>query len=180
MLSFNAEYKNKNVSLEWITATEINNEYFSVHRSKDGKLYHEILRVKGAGNSSSLKQYRAVDENPLPDVSYYRLKQVDYDGSEKITHPIAVKIPSTENISIISVLPFSQSGIVSLQIYSEQNCSGEIFMVDAQGRVVLKKQINLDAGLQTVNLTAYSLAEGLYTLLLFAENGVGKPDLIII
>lgn len=166
LLSFNAEYKNKNVSLEWITATEINNDYFSVQRSKDGKLFYEILRVKGAGNSSSLKQYRAVDENPLPDVSYYRLKQVDYDGSEMLTHPVAVKIPTAGNISIISVLPFSQSGIVSLQIYSEQNCSGEIIMIDAQGRVVLKDKVELFEGMKTYNLTTPSVAEGLYTFLL--------------
>lgn len=166
LLSFTAEYKNKNVSLEWITATEINNDYFSVQRSKDGKLFHEILRIDGAGNNSSLKQYRAVDENPLPDISYYRLKQVDYDGSEKLTHPVAVKIPTAGNIGIISVLTFSQSGIVSLQIFSEQNCSGEIIMIDAQGRVVLRERVALFEGMKTYNLTTHSVAEGLYTFLL--------------
>ncbi|MBL7928480.1 MAG: hypothetical protein JNL47_03255, partial [Bacteroidia bacterium] len=174
LLSFNAEYKNKNVLLEWITASELNNDYFSVQRSKDGKSFQDIARVKGAGSSSSLKQYQIIDDNPLPDLSYYRLKQVDFDGSEKLTHPVAVKIPTSGTISIISVMPFSYSGVVSLQVYSEQKCNAEIMLIDAQGRAVVKEKINLNAGMQSVNLTSYSLAEGLYTLLLHAGNELSK------
>lgn len=174
LLSFNAEYKNKNVLLEWITASELNNDYFSVQRSKDGKSFQDIARVKGAGSSSSLKQYQIIDDNPLPDLSYYRLKQVDFDGSEKLTHPVAVKIPTSGTISIISVMPFSYSGVVSLLVYSEQKCNAEIMLIDAQGRAVVKEKINLNAGMQSVNLTSYSLAEGLYTLLLHAGNELSK------
>lgn len=68
------------VRVDWTTSTEINNEYFTIERSKEGTEFEKIGRVEGAGNSTELKIYSYVDEKPLMGRSYYRLKQTDYDG----------------------------------------------------------------------------------------------------
>lgn len=81
LLSFDAVQNEENVSLFWSTASEINNSYFIVERSKDGVYWNDILEVEGAGNSSTIITYQDIDYEPLLGVSYYRLRQVDFDGN---------------------------------------------------------------------------------------------------
>jgi len=74
--------KSKNcIIINWQTATELNNDFFTIQRSRDGIEFENIAIVKGAGNSSSTINYTFTDSNPLNGVSYYRLKQTDYDGN---------------------------------------------------------------------------------------------------
>lgn len=68
------------VLLEWETASEINNHFFTIERSTDGFNWFEIHEQLGAGNSNSLMRYEHLDENPFLGISYYRLKQTDFDG----------------------------------------------------------------------------------------------------
>jgi hypothetical protein len=76
------------VQLNWITYSEINNDYFTVERSEDGLNFEPVLKVSGIGNSTELNSYEAIDTKPLPGISYYRLKQTDYDGKETIEDKI--------------------------------------------------------------------------------------------
>jgi len=69
------------VDLSWITASEQNNDYFTVEHSQFGKDWYEVGIVKGAGNSNSILKYKLRDNKPFEGLSYYRLKQTDFDGS---------------------------------------------------------------------------------------------------
>lgn len=80
LIEFDAEYSEDQTELYWKTATEINNDYFTVERSKDGEQWNKIEYVEGAGNSNEELQYEIKDENPHAGLNYYRLKQTDYDG----------------------------------------------------------------------------------------------------
>lgn len=81
LLSFTAKYTSeKVVALDWITATEINNDFFTIERSEDAINFSDIIYLDGAGNSSQINTYNSIDQNPFSGVSYYRLKQTDYDG----------------------------------------------------------------------------------------------------
>lgn len=81
LLNFVASQRNdKSVKLEWQTATEINNDYFTIDRSSNGFEWKKIAKVAGAGNSKTLLNYSSKDQNPIVGVSYYRLKQTDFDG----------------------------------------------------------------------------------------------------
>ena len=81
LLNFNAQRINDEfVKLDWQTASEINNDYFTIERSLNGIDWDEIDRIDGAGNSSSLLSYESIDKSPLMGISYYRLKQTDFDG----------------------------------------------------------------------------------------------------
>ena len=77
MISFKAVLANNNVLLNWSTASETNNDYFTIERSIDGINFRSVLTKRGAGNSTSRRNYEAIDDNPIEGQSYYRLKQTD-------------------------------------------------------------------------------------------------------
>ena len=85
LLSFDATLEDNEVHLDWATATETDNEQFVVERSADGVNFSGILDQPGAGNSSTVQYYQDVDENPLIGVSYYRLRQIDFDGTSTVS-----------------------------------------------------------------------------------------------
>lgn len=86
--------------LTWATATELNSDYFSVQRSVDLREFSDMGRVKSAGDSRQRLEYSFTDETPLPGVNYYRLKQVDKDGSSEYSKIIAVNAQSTERFVV--------------------------------------------------------------------------------
>ncbi|MCC7332911.1 MAG: T9SS type A sorting domain-containing protein [Flavobacteriales bacterium] len=80
LVLFDANSTKNSVWLTWQTETEINNDYFTVERSSDLTNWETIKQVQGAGNSNSKLNYAAVDQKPLNGISYYRLKQTDFNG----------------------------------------------------------------------------------------------------
>ncbi len=91
LLNFNAEnYSETTVNVTWQTASEIDNDYFTVERSANGQHWQSIGQVNGAGNSSVLLSYNLFDQNPLNGVSYYRLKQTDFNGDFTYSDPESV------------------------------------------------------------------------------------------
>ncbi|MCB0478742.1 MAG: T9SS type A sorting domain-containing protein [Crocinitomicaceae bacterium] len=82
LVEFEAHPLNKNnVQLQWTTASEINNDYFTLEKSQNGFDWIAFATIQGAGNSSSNKHYNHIDHDPFLGLSYYRLKQTDFDGS---------------------------------------------------------------------------------------------------
>jgi hypothetical protein len=91
LVYFSATMTEKNeVKLTWQTASEMNNDYFTVENSSDGKHFSEVGKVKGSGNSTVLLSYSYIDHNSLRGVSYYRLKQTDYNGEYAYSRIVAV------------------------------------------------------------------------------------------
>lgn len=90
LLTFTAEPDDGSVRLRWSTATEQDNDHFVIDRSADGDAYTELLKMPGAGNSQHEQVYAVADERPLPGVSYYRLRQVDRDGTTTLGPTVAV------------------------------------------------------------------------------------------
>ena len=95
-----------------LTATEVNNDFFTVERTLDGITYEEILQMPGAGNSFSPITYIAYDNEPLPGTSYYRLKQTDYDGSYEYSPLVELYNPYISNISNFAVINTNDDIIV--------------------------------------------------------------------
>ena len=80
LVDFKANKINEGVELKWTTASETNNDYFSIERSSDGEHFDEIGRINGSGNISFSKTYSIIDHQPEHGINYYRLKQTDYNG----------------------------------------------------------------------------------------------------
>ena len=99
--SFDANAQsNGSVRLDWVTESEINNDYFEVQRSTDGTSWEPMKTVKGAGNSSSIIHYTETDASPVAPVTYYRLRQVDYNKSSEYSSIQRVDIAGSEKMLI--------------------------------------------------------------------------------
>jgi hypothetical protein len=80
LLEFDALLDGDQVQLNWKTLAEINNDYFTIERTSNFEKWQAVATVDGAGNANKLLSYSTIDKNPLPGISYYRLKQTDFDG----------------------------------------------------------------------------------------------------
>lgn len=81
LLSFNVVHTDFNtVKIEWKTASETNNDFFTIERSTNGSTWNSISTTEGAGNSTLTRSYTTIDDEPIDGVAYYRLKQTDFDG----------------------------------------------------------------------------------------------------
>jgi hypothetical protein len=156
LLSFTAEaLPNKTVQLNWSTASEVSNAYFIVERSKDGKTFEPIGKIDGNGNSSSMINYEFTDETPYSGISYYRLKQVDMNGSMAASD---VKTVSFNSDDLISLYPNPNNGQFTLVAY--QPGTYEISITDVLGQVVYHSSISSESILEK-NIQTF-LAKGTY------------------
>jgi len=131
LCSFDAECRNNNVAVSWTTASEANNNYFTLEKSADGVYFETVAVVPGSGNSSTQRNYEVVDTHPLNGVSYYRLQQTDHNGGYEYFQSIAVQNCSGVNPELqfyfhygsgISpsklVYHLPQAGYVKIKIYN--------------------------------------------------------------
>jgi hypothetical protein len=94
-ISVEASNQGGKVVLQWVTASEENNDFFTVERSKDGQSWEMVTTVQGTGNSSQPLGYQAYDQTPYNGTSYYRIKQTDLDGTTGYSKAVPVKVLPT-------------------------------------------------------------------------------------
>ncbi len=112
--------------IDWRTNTEQNNDFFIVQRSHDGFIWSDFLKVNGAGNSLLPIDYLAFDENLEIGITYYRLKQVDFDGAFTFSNIRHVQYSSDGNQNII-IYPNPSNGIVFVQFENIQDEKFSVF-----------------------------------------------------
>lgn len=126
LISFNAEainnFTNEYVELSWSTATEINNDYFTIERSTNAKDWEMVTKLDGAGQSSSMLNYIAYDKTPPSEMTYYRLKQTDYDGQFSYSDIKPVKL--TNN-------PFGQQKVWPNPTKDQITIEGELLELES-------------------------------------------------
>tara|TARA_Y100000589_G_scaffold130416_1_gene124081 strand:+ start:20999 stop:22429 length:1431 start_codon:yes stop_codon:yes gene_type:complete len=170
LLSFNAQFdpNKKVVDLSWTTLTEINNDYFTIERTLDGENYEVIAIVDGSGTINYVKDYGTVDKEPyLNTVSYYRLKQTDYDGKTTESALVAV---STKIIDEVVVLPNPVSNNATLNVTSHISQNITVKMYDMTGKLVFNHSVGLQEGQNQIPLSLQNLSKGIYMLMIKDEN----------
>ncbi len=101
LISFEGRYtESAEISLNWSTSREENNDYFEVEKSLDGKQFTSIGRVPGKGFSETVSNYYFADQNPVSGLNYYRLKQFDKGGEFNYSNIISVKVSTRENLTL--------------------------------------------------------------------------------
>ncbi len=142
---FRASLSNKKVYVNWATASEINSASFSVERSADNINYTLVKTIDGAGNSTTIRHYNIIDNSPLQGVSYYRLKQVDYDGTTTTYHPVSI---NNNNRGSFDVYPTVTSGKEIHLRYSDNDLSAyTITVTDADGKLIPVHMVATDGGM---------------------------------
>ncbi len=120
LMNFDVTHEKDKVNINWSTASERDNDYFTIERTTDGINYEKIGELKGAGTSSSQKDYQFNDYNPIQGISYYRLSQTDYNGQMEIFEPKSIEIKEKNNISIVYPNPTTNSKI-NVNVFKTEN-----------------------------------------------------------
>jgi len=147
------------VGISWQTSSEINNDHFTVERSADGASWETVTIVNGAGNSSTVKYYSALDSNPYSGLSYYRLKQTDIDGYYTYSDVKAVRFSANAGTKI-SLYPNPADNQVVVKGAVEELKSIRIFTNSGQDITRMTKIIYENGFVKILNLS--SLPKGTY------------------
>ncbi len=147
LLSFTARKRNNQSILEWSTATEINNDYFDIEWSTDGETFEHISSQRGAGTTNVQQNYQDLHSTPAIGLNYYRLKQVDFNGSFQYSN--------------VEVLHFKKSEIFNLLIYPNpadhyliiQSSEREQFRImDIKGRIIKEGLLPADGRINLMSI----------------------------
>lgn len=156
MISFNGSRTNNSIDLTWKTATEINNDYFTVERSNNGIDYEFIANIKGAGNSNQVLTYSYSDLSADSRTYYYRVKQTDFDGKYTYSNIISV-IQTEKSDKAISVYPNpSETNQIQFNATSPEPYSLTILTVS--GQTIYTQNLN------SSQISLPELAKGFYVL----------------
>jgi Secretion system C-terminal sorting domain len=145
----------KNI-LQWTTATEINNNFFTLERSKDNFIFESLGTIQAAGNSTVLVNYEFTDNNPLQSVNYYRLKQTDFN--QTFTYSESIAINNTLNSNANSLILYDEITATLFVESSEASKFNFIEIYNSSGQIVLSKQFNE----KFVSISIQNLSSGLY------------------
>ena len=174
--SFEATRNTKSVTLSWATASEVNNDYFTVERSLNNQNWFEQINIKGSGNSTITNKYNYIDNLDASINNfdlYYRIKQVDFDGKFSLSKTLIVKT-NTNDINN-KVIPNPNNGKF---IYFSQEPvlqSGELKIINSQGSEVGKLIINNTE----TPIDISNLPKGVYYLI-FNNNGNSFKTTVVI
>ena len=163
LTSFTTNVVNGRIILSWETATEINNAGFRIERSNDNKVFSEIAFIKGNGTSTERISYSYTDKSALTGKYYYRLKQVDFDGSYNYSRSIEADmgLPTSYALYQNYPNPFNPSTIIRFAL--TMNARVNIKLYNTLGQEVTNiLNSDLDAGVHETTFNASNLSSGVY------------------
>jgi len=167
---------NSIVELDWKTKSERENDFFTIERSPTGIEFEAIGTMDGAGNSSMDIDYKFKDVAPISGMSYYRLKQTDFDGTEKYSNIISVEIKSSFADLDIYPNPVKNNSFITFNSTIEGNVSVSIY--DIAGSKVLDVKHSVEKGDNKLELQTNRLPKGMYFIALENEKETSKIKFI--
>ncbi len=178
LATFNGNCRTNEVELFWETTSEINNQHFLVERSLDGTTFSILGLVDGSGTSSANVQYSYIDEAPLNELSFYRLTQVDYDGTENESPIIAVS--PCESGADVNVFSVDNENNIHVVIETEVDEQYEFYLIDMSGRMVISQtELNAESGQNKFMINRDKLAFGVYNAIVKGENSAYTTKLVL-
>lgn len=182
LLDFYAEAKNGFIEIKWITASEKNNDFFTLERSLDGKEFRPIGEVDGMGNSVETTYYTYEDHNPSLGVQYYQLKQTDFDGAYEYSKIIRVSYQEHMSQFEVTVFPnpVSTSYDFAVQINSSnKESSVSISIFDMLGREHYRAIVEAESALNEIKISKASLSAGIYIVSVQQADKITKKRIIV-
>ena len=180
---FSAECVEEGVLINWKTASEKNNAYFIIEKSKDGNLFIEVCKVEGAGNSSESLFYQCTDQSDKNGLYFYRLKQVDFDGKFTYSDLIASNCghETTGNVGV-NIYPNPSNGdLFYIELTDFWDTEVLVVVLDVLGKQYYSKVMiidNTEYSVTAIDL-ANRLAAGTYIITGASKNNVFQKKLIV-
>ena len=175
LLGFNGKCTDHQITLEWQTATEYNSDYFEVSKSRDGINWNQLKIAKSAGNSTQLLTYNVTDEQAADGNNYYRLTQVDIDGSRTVYDAINVRC-GEEKKGYFSVYPNPSTGSFQV-LLNDKNLVGPgiLSVKDMKGSELLNRTIEVKPGINMYSITDLKLLAGTYYIQILSGERATYP-----
>ncbi len=179
---FNAKLVNGSVLISWITASEINNAFFTIERSQNGYDFTEVGKVEGSGNSTHEVSYSLTDNNPVEGQSYYRLTQTDFDDNYKRYPPIGVYFNNSVNLGntiiAMSPVPFDNYIKINFNVILEGNVN--FTLISDKGSVLKNENVKSSAGFNSYTIDNLGLLPGgvYFILMRTSDNELQTRKLI--
>lgn len=153
LVSFNAKRAlNGFNELEWVTTSETNNDYFEIQKSTDAKDFAPVGNVKGVGDSKETNRYHFTDESPGQRTTYYRLNQVDYDGTATLSRIVAVK--NGNEVPDPAVYPNPSQHMIEVATNDGSAVSG-LKLIDMNGKILLDKPVGNELDVSGLSQGSY-------------------------
>lgn len=169
-INISATKKGSGVTINWATASEVNNEYFEVEKSNDGGYsWNTINKTRGSINSNVTKNYAAYDATPAVGANYYRVRQVDRDGTSKYSATVVFKLTLEKTDVSVLANPFNTN--ITIDILSNRNQVMQTRLFDNTGKLVNSQRLNIATGSTRKALETSALNRGMYILQVIDENG---------
>lgn len=176
MISFSATNDDNEILVNWATASEINNDYFTIERSDDMENWYTVGTVTGSGNTSTRTDYEYVDYTPVYGTTYYRITQTDFDGTTEVFGAMVVENKELNaNLELLSLN--SQAGNVSVQFNTATTEATTISIYSTSGILVNETTVYPNQGNNTVNINANISGIGIINITQ-ANNNISEKTFI--
>jgi hypothetical protein len=169
LISFDAVLINKHVELTWATASEVNNDYFIIQRSIDNINYLDISRVEGNGNSNIIINYFALDLDLPQGAIYYRLKQIDYNGTTDFSE---IRVVSNNTSNELLIYPNPSQGIFTI----ESTQAVEVVIRSISGQIIDNHRLSANSR-NTIDISEQT--SGMYLLTIISESEIINKRIIL-
>ena len=182
LISFEARLVDNKAELTWATASEVNNDFFEVQRSEDGKEWEVVGEVDGNGTVNEVINYNFTDPRPLFGKSFYRLRQVDFDGQFEYSHVVSINNHFTGEAMEVLVFPNpTEASNINLRVLTgnkENRIS--VQLIDALGHRFIDENMNPEVFNQDLIISPReSLARGVYFLIVTQNSRVVRQRVVI-
>jgi len=170
LVSFEARAARQYIDVMWSTASEVNTSEFIVERTRNGKDFTPVGKLKAAGNSTTLKSYSVRDLNPLEGNNYYRLKEIDFDGSVT-THKLVYAQFARTNNNEIDVIPNPAKDVINIKFPSQKDDQVHVVITDTRGRLIRNEITTAQSeGINFIEFDLSDIPQGIYAVRLFTSE----------
>lgn len=170
LIYFHGELIDKSVVFNWVTLSEINNDYFVIFKSHNAISFSELGRIKGGGNSNFILNYNYADKTPNIGDNYYKLRQVDYDGKFKDFKIIHVNFDN-KDFKI-----YQSDNVIIIENIDKCFCC-YLTICDMSGRVLYTVNLNIKKGYNVFYTN--KLSPGTYIIKIYGSTNIKSEKIII-
>jgi subtilisin-like proprotein convertase family protein len=173
LYSFSGYRDNNQNILLWSTAAELNNRGFQLERSADGMTYSSIgfiLSQAPAGNSNAVLHYSFTDHSFSGEKQFYRLRQIDFSGNQKLSHIVLIKSNLPGKLNISGVFPNPANNILNVIIAAPGKRDIKMLVMDMTGKTMQQKTTFAETGFNTIPMDVSQLAGGMYLLKIISSS----------
>jgi len=175
LISFNGECKEDNSKqFTWATASEVNNDYFTVESSEDGFHFKPVETIEGAGNNVGILNYSTNIENAREE--YFRLVQTDFDGKKSFSDVLYIACLNLNNV--LSVYPNPFEDYLHFNLSPGREIISHIQISDLNGRIVAQEYLSIISKSESITINVKHLNGGIYFAEAIGENGESRSEKI--